>query len=1349
MKYLATISKLLFGIALLFASAGSVAYGQTILDEELRDGAAPADWTATDMDFRDAAGGYALFESETSELASPSFDLSGVASATLTFQVAKFSTGDDGPLTVEVSTDGGTTWSAQSYTSPTPTDSDYLEGEMEFDAGVVGESDVSIRFTRGDSPSQKRLRDILVVGPDGESIPEATDVSTIAELRDGVTDGEARYRLTGEALVHFRDGFEGRRMLVDGSAGIWSIDPDDNFTDGTDIGDGITDLEGTLEVTNSGGLLRFVLDEGSADATVSSTGNTIEPEVITATDLSLEDTGKLVQIQNLTFQDTGEFETGENYTVVDGLGNELTFRTDYFGADYIGEPIPSETVTITGFVGGFGSSPQITARSLADFTDAAALANLQIIHNSPDPAVESVDIFVNGDEFLTDVDFRSATAFTQVPAGVELSIEIAPAGEGIGAALDPIPVTLSDGENYVAVASGVLDPADFTDASGFSLELLSGAQLTAADESNVDVVVQHGSPDAPNVDIYLEQTGTDTPAIPDLGYPDFTDYVELTPDNEVVGIAGTGEDILLEFTAPFATLDAAGAAVTVLASGFFDENNATENNGFGVIAVLADGTVLELEEFVPTAELQIVHNSPDPAVESVDIFVNGELSYEDVDFRDATAFDMVPSGVELSIEIAPAGAGIENALDPIAVTLDEDESYIAVASGVLDPDNFTDASGFSLELFTGAKTTADDDTGVEVNVHHGSPDAPNVDIYLEQTGSDDPAVADLAYPDFTGYVALAADDERIGIAGTGGEVLLEIPAPLSAFTGDAIAVLATGFFSDDNATEGNGFGLLVVEADGTTTLLSAISEVSIADARAADEGTLVEIVGIVNSNDFGFGVADYFVQDNTAGINITDFDTGGNQSGTVVAPGDSIRIVGETAVFNNQTNVEVSEFEIINSENPLPEPQVITAADFTAESDLQGSRVLLENVTLTEASESDWPTDPVDSGSGVNVTFEDEDGETYIIRIARNNSFYSSGSPVPDGPVNITGTMGQFSDDTQLFPFFEGDISPVPTQVQIIHNSADPAVESVDIYVEGDLTLEDVEFRTATGFIELPSSTGLEIGVTPTGESLDSGVTFSNVFFEPGNYYVVASGVLDPSGFAPNPGEEDTEFELTIIDGAETEAADEDTFSFRLHHGVTDAPAVDIDARDVAELATDVSYGSTTSEYTDVPVGSYTIDISPAGGDVFASVEADANELGGETGLVLASGFLMPENNQDGEPFGALLVLADGTTVLLPSVSTSIDEQTGLPQQFALEQNYPNPFNPNTQIEYALPQASNVKITVYNVVGQQVATLLNNEQQSAGYHSVSFDASSLASGMYLYRIEAGSFVQTKKMTLIK
>jgi hypothetical protein len=100
------------------------------------------------------------------------------------------------------------------------------------------------------------------------------------------------------------------------------------------------------------------------------------------------------------------------------------------------------------------------------------------------------------------------------------------------------------------------------------------------------------------------------------------------------------------------------------------------------------------------------------------------------------------------------------------------------------------------------------------------------------------------------------------------------------------------------------------------------------------------------------------------------------------------------------------------------------------------------------------------------------------------------------------------------------------------------------------------------------------------------------------------------------------------------------------------------------------------------------------------------------------------------------------------TIPTAVEDEIVTVENYYLAQNYPNPFNPSTKINFGLKKASEVEITVYNILGNKVATLLNG-YKSAGNHSVVFEASNLSSGVYLYKVVANEFVQTRKMILEK
>jgi hypothetical protein len=101
----------------------------------------------------------------------------------------------------------------------------------------------------------------------------------------------------------------------------------------------------------------------------------------------------------------------------------------------------------------------------------------------------------------------------------------------------------------------------------------------------------------------------------------------------------------------------------------------------------------------------------------------------------------------------------------------------------------------------------------------------------------------------------------------------------------------------------------------------------------------------------------------------------------------------------------------------------------------------------------------------------------------------------------------------------------------------------------------------------------------------------------------------------------------------------------------------------------------------------------------------------------------------------------------LSEMVTSVKEaQTSLPDGYSLQQNYPNPFNPSTTIRFSLPKSGYITLKVYDIVGREVETLVDGDRAAGGY-SVEWTPDNLASGVYLYRLEAGSFTETKKLVL--
>lgn len=209
------------------------------------------------------------------------------------------------------------------------------------------------------------------------------------------------------------------------------------------------------------------------------------------------------------------------------------------------------------------------------------------MHNAPDPAVSVVDIYVNGNLAIDDFEFRTATSFLRLPAGVDLDLDVAPGtSPDVSESLFTATVNLAIDETYIVVASGVLDPSLFDDsvnAIAFNLEIFAGAREAAAVAGNTDVLVHHGSPDAPTVDVVNQDGGGIL--VDDISYPEFQGYLELPSADYLLDITSAdGSTKVAGYQANLEELGLEGAAITVFASGFLDPSANQNSPALGIFS---------------------------------------------------------------------------------------------------------------------------------------------------------------------------------------------------------------------------------------------------------------------------------------------------------------------------------------------------------------------------------------------------------------------------------------------------------------------------------------------------------------------------------------------------------------------------------------------------------------------------------------------------------------------------------------------------------------------------------------------------------------------------------------------
>lgn len=338
----------------------------------------------------------------------------------------------------------------------------------------------------------------------------------------------------------------------------------------------------------------------------------------------------------------------------------------------------------------------------------------------------------------------------------------------------------------------------------------------------------------------------------------------------------------------------------------------------------------------------------------------------------------------------------------------------------------------------------------------------------------------------------------------------------------------------------------------------------------------------------------------------------------------------------------------------------------------------------------------------------------------------------------------------KVFPSGIVEECPVRTiaKLQVIHNAADPAAASVDIYLNGRKAIPNFAFRGATSFLPVTAGYPYNVAIAPAGSTnVSQAIYTENIgsLASDSVYASMAVGVATPANFASNPDGSATGIDILVIPGVREVASVATNTDIKVVHGSTDVPTIDLTYPGGTPTVIDnLTYGE-ASNLLSVPSANIPGELRSQDGTIpYACVQLQLAQAQGAGAVIFASGFFTPASNQNGPALGIYMAKSNGQVVQLPLAlgpCTSIGEMTNA-QNLSL---YPNPTTGKLNVDFDSQNTAEISVQVMDMTGKLLTE--TNYNTTPGFNSFKVDVTSLSNGLYILKLAEGQNTMTTRFSV--